>query len=118
MTSDIARRISLAGYFGLIGLLVVWYGIMQPAYTALIILLVPLAFPLYGLVQGKPYTYAWMSFLTLLYFVHGTVEAYANEYARPYALVEVFTSVLIYIGVIMYARLRSRELKSSKETSA
>lgn len=111
MSSDVARRISLVGYFSLIGLLVVWYGIMQPAYVALTILLFPLAFPIYGLVRGKAYTYAWMSFLTLLYFIHGTVEAYANEYARPYALLEVLASVLTYVGVVMYARLKSREDK-------
>lgn len=111
MTSLTARYMTLTGYFGLVILLVTWYGIMQPAYTALIILLVPLAFPLRGLIQGKPYTYAWTSFLTLLYFVHGIVEAYANEVARPFALLEVLASVLIYIGAVLFSRLRSRELK-------
>jgi uncharacterized membrane protein len=111
MSSITARYITLTGYFGLIVLLITWYGIMQPAYAALIILLVPLAFPLLGLIRGKPYTYAWMSFLTLLYFVHGIVEAYANEVARPFALLEILASVLIYIGAVVFSRLRSRELK-------
>jgi len=111
MSSNTARYITLTGYFGLIILLLGWYGIMQPAYVALTLLLIPLAFPLSGLLRGKPYTYAWMSFLTLIYFIHGIVEAYANETARPFALIEILASVLIYTGAVLFSRIRSRELK-------
>ena len=114
MTSATARQISLTGYFGLIVVLIAWHGVFQPAYITLVILLVPLAFPFHGLLKGKAYTFAWMSFLTLFYFIHGTVEAYANDNARPFALLEVFASILIYVGVIMYPRLKNREQANSK----
>jgi len=114
MTSVIARRISLTGYFGLIAVLFAWYGIFQPAYIALVILLIPLAFPFHGLIIGKTYTFAWMSFLALFYFIHGTVEAYANDEALQFALLEVFASLLIYVGVVMYPRLKNREQNKDK----
>ena len=89
----LARRATLGAYFGLVVVLAGWYGITDPAPLALAALLIPLLFPLRGLVQGKPYTYAWTSFLILIYFIHGIVEAWANPASRSWALLEIVCSV-------------------------
>jgi len=106
-----SRWLALAGYFGIALVLGLWYGLARPAPLALLLLL-PLLFPLRGLWRGTPYTYAWSSFLSLFYFTHGVVEGWTNPATRPWAWLEIAASVAFYVGAILYARLRGRQLKS------
>ena len=106
-----SRHLTLLSYIALVGLILIWYGWIVPSLAALILLLLPLLFPLRGILKGNPYTHAWSSFLILLYFIHGVVEAYANPPVRMWALLEVLFSVTFYTGAVLYARLRGRELK-------
>jgi uncharacterized membrane protein len=103
--------LTLVSYIALIVLLLGWYGVHDPSPLALTLLLLPLLFPLRGLLTGNPYTFAWSSFLILIYFIHGVVEAYANPAVRPLASLEILFSVAFYSGAVLYARLRGRELK-------
>ena len=84
-------------------LLVVWYGWLAPprflsAPAVILILALPLFAPLRGLLHGRPYTVAWSLFLSLIYFTHGTVEAYSNGAARWLALTEVALSFALLAG--------------------
>ena len=106
-----SRRLTLFSLLALVTVIVLWYGLLFPAPLILVLLLLPLVFPLKGLLKGNPYTYAWSSFLIFIYFIHGVVEAYANPAARSLALLEVLLSVTFYTGAVLYARLRGRELK-------
>ena len=108
-----SRYLTLISYIALIGVLLGWYGIQDPSPVALIALLIPLVFPLRGLLKGNPYTYAWSSFLILIYFSHGVVEAYANPAVRLLAEFEILCSVTFYSGAVLYARLRGRELRQN-----
>lgn len=114
--------ISLVSYFGLLILLASWIIYFDPPKNAttslaLIFILTPLLIALRGLLNGKRYTYAWSSMLILFYFMHGVVEAWANESEtiRILALIEVFLSVVFFIGAIMYVRYKSRELGQKLE---
>lgn len=111
--------ITLSGYFALLLLLILWHGFIYPAdkqpWLILAFIIAPLLFPLKGLLNEKPYTYAWTSFVILLYFMHGVVETWANEEQRLYAVIEVYLSVQIYIGAIYYARLQGRALKKEQK---
>lgn len=108
----------LTGYFGLLGLLTAWVTWLSPP-TVLPISLVllvgvgPLLFPLRGLLHGRPYTFAWTSFLALLYFTHGIVEVYSSPSDRLLAVAEIGFSGLLYVGSTLYARFRSREQKQA-----
>jgi len=119
MTPRTSLYITLSAYFALLLLLIVWHGFAFPAakqpwlITAFII--APLLFPLRGLLKENPYTYAWTSFVILLYFMHGTVEVWANANERIYAIIEVYLSVQLYIGAIYYARLQGRALKEENK---
>lgn len=110
-----ARIIALCGYFGLIVLLPLWYGWLSPAQLPLAlvlgILLTPLLFPWRGLLQGRPYTYAWSSFLALFYFIHAVLELYSTPQDRYLALLELLLSLAFYYGSVSYAKLGGRELK-------
>lgn len=107
----LARSITLWAWAGLVLILIGWYGFSDPAPLLLAALLIPLAFPLRGLIRGKPYTYAWTSLLILIYFIHGSVEAWANPASRGWALLEIALSVVIYTGAVVYARRRGREIR-------
>ncbi len=119
MTPKVSLYLTLSGYFALMLLLFIWHGFLYPAskqpwlMTGLIML--PLFFPLRGLLKEKPYTYAWTSFIILIYFIHGVVESWANEEQRLLALLETFLSVQVYIGAIYYARLQGRALKQKQD---
>ena len=115
-----ARLATLGGWFGLFGLMILWFAWLAPSqlYPVSMMLLVvagPLLFPLRGLLHGKPYTHAWTSFLALAYFTHGSVEAWANAAERHLALLEVLFSLLLFAGAIFYARLRAREIKQEEQ---
>jgi uncharacterized membrane protein len=108
-----ARAAALVGYVGLWCLLALWYGWLAPpahlpVATALALLLVPLAFPLPGLLTGKRYTYAWSSMLSLLYFAHGVSEAWTVPAERAYGLLEIGLSLLWFTGAVVYVRLSRR----------
>lgn len=115
MTPRTSLYITLSAYFALLLLLIIWHGFAFPSATqpwlVLGFIIAPLLFPLRGLLKENPYTYAWTSFVILLYFMHGTVEIWANAEQRIYAIIETYLSIQLYIGAIYYARLQGRALK-------
>ena len=70
----------------------------------LFFLLVPLLFPLPGMLRDRSYTFAWSSFLSLLYFIHGIGEFYSEPEERIYAGLEILFSLLWFGGAIFYVR--------------
>jgi len=119
--SQFYRRLTLASYFGLLILLSLWFIWLAPSKTIPISLMLlfgigPLMFPLRGLLHGKPYTYAWSSFLILFYFIHGVIEAYADPQVRLLASIEIVLSCLFYVGAILYPRYLNKEKNQEVET--
>jgi uncharacterized membrane protein len=112
--SVIARYTALAGYFGLFPLVILWYTVLAPSQHfgfafPLVMLLVPLLFPLKGMIKGNLYTYAWTSFLSLYYFAHGVGETYSEPDERLYGSLEILFSVMWFVGAIMYVRYKKQE---------
>jgi len=101
--------LTLFGYFGTLALLTAWYSWLAPATylpTALVLFLavVPLLFPLRGLLHGRKYTFAWSCFLALLYFTHGVMEAYSPEVTRHLGQLEVLFTSLWFVAAMVYIR--------------
>lgn len=114
--------LSVGSYLALIVLSVLWEGWLAPAAGAppdlwLIIKSVPLLLPLFGLLHGKPYTYAWASLLVLIYFTEGVVLTYTYR-AQPLSFHDTFTcaaaetalSAVFILSAPFYARFRASEL--------
>jgi len=102
--------LTLLGFLGTLALLLTWYGwLAPPAHIprsiALALLLLPLLFPLRGLLHGRRYTFSWSCFLALLYFIHGVVEAYTSGVTLHLGLLEVFLSSLWFISAMIYVRI-------------
>ena len=101
--------LTLTGYLGTLTLLTAWYSWIAPLTRfpkslVLLVLVVPLLFPLRGLLHGRKYTFAWSCFLALLYFTHGVMEAYSDAITRPLGLLEVTLSSIWFLSAMTYVK--------------
>jgi uncharacterized membrane protein len=113
------RWLSLGCYFGLMVLVLSWNTLISPSQhypTGMILLLtaLPLLFPLWGMLNGKAYTHAWVSFLATYYFFLGVGDAYSDPLDRVYGVLMVVLSVGLFFGSMYYARFKGREDKSKQ----
>ncbi|MCK8046505.1 DUF2069 domain-containing protein [Shewanella sp. 1CM18E] len=114
MSSDTLFKLCRAGYVALVMMLGAWF-VQQGLtgeYSMLFSLLwiVPLLLPLKGILTGKPYTYAWASFILCLYMLHALTLVYVTETDTLFAVIETLLIGCLLIGFPFYARIRGREL--------
>lgn len=106
----LARTATLAGYFGLLALLLAWQLWLSPPALllglVLVLLIGPLLLPLRGIVQGRPKSHFWASLLALFYLLHGAGEFVATPQDRPLALMEIALALCLFIGALSYVRLK------------
>lgn len=101
--------LALTGYFGLFALIMLWNTILTPASRfpvalMLLITVTPLLLNLRGLLDRKPKSCAWMAYVSLAYFIHGTVETFVNANGRLLPLLEVILSLMLFFGTTCYVR--------------
>ncbi len=114
-STALARKFALIGFFGLLLWVMFWHILLvEPrTYTITFILIVyvlPLLLPAKGIIQGKPYTHAWASFIVLLYLMHGITVWYSIPEQWLYALIEIVLCLMMFVGSSYFARLRGKEL--------
>ncbi|MDP2904609.1 MAG: DUF2069 domain-containing protein [Methylovulum sp.] len=100
---------ALTGFFGLFALLMLWHTVLAPSTTfpvalVLLITVTPLLLPMRGLLDRKPKSCAWAAYISLIYFVHGSAEAYINADERLYAALEILLSLMLFLGATLYIR--------------
>ncbi len=112
---------ALCAYIALIILTLLWEGWLAPAAHFppgfwLTLKAIPLLVPLFDLLHGRAYTYAWSSMLILLYFIEGTVltvshrqEAFALHSVLPYALLETLFCVSFFFCAVFYVHYKNRD---------
>jgi uncharacterized membrane protein len=105
--------IAIAGFFGLFALLMLWHTVLAPSSqfpVALILLITvtPLLLPMRGLLARNLKSCAWAAYLSLFYFVHGSVEAYVNTDERLYALLETLLSLMLFFGASLTIRFAEK----------
>ncbi len=65
----------------------------------------PLLAPLFGILNGRRYTYQWAAMLILLYFSEGIVRATTDQgLAQRLAVAETLLSILFFVASVTYAR--------------
>lgn len=106
------RILALSSYFFLMATMIAWIIIAphEPNYPTGIMLMagvVPLLFPLRGLLHARPYTHAWTSFLMLFYFTLGVGEAYGSvNYLYP--SLSIVLSTLCFIGCLGFVKFNAK----------
>ncbi len=109
-------RLARSGYWGLLLLVPTWHLWLSPPSLSInpwlvaSIWFIPLVFPLKGIIQGNPYTFAWSAFLALLYLMHALVIIMSSPAELFLAIFELLFAVMFLAGCIYFAKHRGREL--------
>lgn len=108
------KQIALTGYFGLLIYMPIWLLYLHPSNLStsltLILFILPLLFPLRGLIKGNPYTYAWSNFIVMIYFLHSLTTLWVSEDERILAAIELCFASLMFWGGTYYAKYKGQEL--------
>lgn len=110
------QRLAQFGYFGLLILVPLWHLYLSPPaldispWLIASIWLIPLLFPLKGIIQGNPYTYAWSGFISLIYITHGCVIIMGNDHELLLGMIELVFASLFLAGNIYFAKYKGQEL--------
>ena len=109
------QRIALIGYIGLLILMPLWMYFVPPQegpldVMSLFVPIIPLLFPLRGIIKDNTYTYAWANFVVMLYFIHGLTMLWVAPDELIWVLLELLFASFMFIGCTYYARHRGQEL--------
>jgi uncharacterized membrane protein len=82
-----------------------WLAPLRPGGSWLVLKVLPLLAPLFGILRGRRYTYKWSSLLIWLYFTEATVRAWSDTgLSARLALVELALSLVFLVSVVLYIR--------------
>lgn len=109
-------RLGRAGFWGLWLLMPAWFLWLSPPelgnrYTLLALMWLPLWLPMYGIIKGHAYTFAWANFIVMLYFLHSLTNLWVRDgLYLALSIVELVLACMMFIGCTYYARYRGQEL--------
>lgn len=107
----------------LIILLILWEMVLvplRPNGSWMVLKVLPLLFPLRGILMCQNYTMQWSSMMILLYFTEGVVRASSDISGLSKALagLEILFSVGFFLGAIFYLRPYKKVAKELKKKTA
>jgi uncharacterized membrane protein len=112
-TVAITRAVAVGSVLALIALGLAWELWLAPVRSGgswLALKVVPLCFPVAGLLRNRMYTYRWVSLLVWLYFTEGVVRAASDRGpGRWLAAVEVILCLLLFAACALHVRTRLRK---------
>jgi uncharacterized membrane protein len=87
-----------------------WLAPARPGGSWLVLKVLPLLTPLFGILRRKIRTYQWSSMLILGYFVEGVVRGYAEiGLSALLARIEIALSLLFFYSVIAFVHVSARQ---------
>lgn len=111
------RGVAVGSVVALIALGLAWELWLAPTGRGTLALKVlPLLFPLPGLLRNRMYTYRWLSLMVWLYFIEGVIRA-TSDRGRGAVLgaIEVLLCLLLFAACAAHVRWR---LRNAKEQAA
>ena len=84
-------------------------------YYWVLLLSLPLLFPLKGLLNNRLYTYRWIGYMTMVYFCVGISELVSNPLLRVYGFGTTVSSILLFLASIYYARYLGRQARQQAD---
>ena len=113
LATNTYKKIAYLGYFGLLIFMPVWLVLLEPGTLGIglsvLLFVVPLLFPLKGLLQSNPYTFAWSNFIVMWYFLHSLTSLWVST-NKIYPSIELLLASLMFFGATYYAKYRGQEL--------
>lgn len=111
----VSRWLAVGSLVGLIVLGLAWelfLAPIRPGGSWLALKVIPLCFPLAGLLKKRMYTYRWVSLLVWIYFAEGVVRATSDRgLSARLALVEVLLCLLLFKACALHVRVRLKNAK-------
>jgi len=109
------KTITLTSYFSLLIFMPLWLIYINPSEglsptLSLVMFTLPLLFPLKGLVRGNPYTYAWSSFIVMIYFLHSLTTLWVSPEDLLWASIELILATTMFVAGAYYAKYKGQEL--------
>ena len=87
-----------------------WLAPVRGGSGLLALKVLPLCFPLAGLLRNRMYTYRWVSLLVWLYVVEGVVRATSDRGpSRWLAAIEVMLCLLLFAACAIHVRMRLKK---------
>ena len=106
----VTRWLAFGAVFGLIVLGVAWEMVLapiRPGGSLLALKVLPLCWPLAGILKNRMYTYRYMSLLVWLYFTEGATRAWSDKPpGNTLALMEVALCLVLFVACSLHVRLR------------
>ena len=111
------RAVAVGSVIALIALGLAWELWLAPTGSGTLALkVVPLLFPLAGLLRNRMYTYRWLSLMVWLYFTEGIVRATSDRGAGVWlGAIEALLCLLLFAACAAHVRWR---LRNAKEAAA
>ena len=114
----LTRVLAVSSLLGLIVLGLAWELVIAPIRPGGFLLafkVIPLCFPLVGLLKNRMYTYRWVSLLVWLYFTEGVVRAWSDPAPGNWlAGLEIVLCLLLFTACALHVRLRQRAAKAAR----
>ena len=122
LTASHCHHAAIFSLIALIALCLAWETILaplRPGGSWLMLKVLPLLVPLFGVLRGKRYTFQWASMMILFYFTEGVVRAWSERPpSSTLAAVEIVLSTLFYFAAIHYAKLSVAEARPGARKDA
>lgn len=116
-----SRNAAVASLLGLIVLGLAWELVLAPTGNrSLALKVLPLAWPLVGLLKNRMYVYRWVSLLVWLYFTEGVVRAASDQgLSAGLAAIEVVLCLVLFAACAVHVRWRlAHAAKAPQEVQA
>ena len=114
---DLIRFLAVGSMVGLIVLGLAWELVLapiKPGGSWLALKVLPLCFPLAGMLKNRMYTYRWVSLMIWLYFIEGVVRGYSDRPPGNYlGMIEVLLCLIVFAACTLHVRLRFKYAKAA-----
>jgi uncharacterized membrane protein len=82
-----------------------WLAPLRPGGSWLVLKVLPLLAPVFGMFRGERYTFQWASLLLWAYFAEGVVRAMVDPWPSSLlAGVEIALSLALFAAIVAYLR--------------
>jgi len=82
---------------------------VKPGGSWLVLKVVPLMLPLFGVLHGRRYTFQWTTLLIWLYFAEGVVRAWSDRgLSAQLGVAEIVLSLAYFVSAVAFVRVQRK----------
>ena len=112
MNAKVAWAAACASLVALIFLCAAWelfLAPVKPGGSWLVLKVLPLLAPLFGVLHGRRYTFQWITLLIWLYFTEGVVRAWSDAgLSARLGMAEIALSLAYFVSAVAFVRLQRK----------